>query len=436
MLKVSTNSVSKGGHSMNKDTMARHIERVAVIKNLKDGKIKQSIAALQLSLSVRQIRRIHKKYSQGGAIALFHQNMGKQSPRKISSEVEDRALGWIKANGSDFGPTFAQEKLEEYINIKVSFGTVRNWLIKSGLLKPRSKPKKNLFERRKRKAFAGLMLQVDGSPHNWFEDRGERCALLTVIDDATGKIMARFAKQETISDLMILLKNYIELYGSPHMVYTDNVAPYKVNINNQEGDKKTQLGRALEELNIELVHANSPQAKGRIERNHATHQDRLIKELRLRNIATIEAANEYLEKEYLAQFNQKFSIKPAREQNAHRPKKNYNLDLIFSLQEERIMQNDGIIQYKNMLFQITKNRIYVKPKGKIIIREHLDGSLSFWLDQIQLGYEQIDERPTIENEAIQKAFQPRKASEANKRWNSGIYTRTSPLMMYSKKKGE
>lgn len=401
--------------------MARNIERVAVLKNLSSGHMTQAMAALQLNLSVRQIRRIQKKYIEGGAIKLLHQNMGKPNSRKISSEIEQKAIAWIRLNGSDFGPTFAQEKLIEYLDISVSVGTIRGWLIKNGILKTRRKPNRQQFERRKRKAFFGIMLQVDGSNHDWFEGRGEKCTLLTAIDDATGIITARFAEGESTFDLMLLFKQYIELYGRPHMVYADHYSAYKINVGNADGDKKTQLGRSLDDLGIELVFANSPQAKGRIERNHGTHQDRLVKEMRLRGISTIDAANRYLEEEYISQFNNKFAVKPAHARDAHRSKKGFDLDMIFTIKEKRIMQNDGIVQYKNMLFQITKNRIYVKPKQNVLIREHLDGSLSFWIDAIRLGYEQIDEKPIIHKEEIKKIRLPRTATAANRRWNQETF---------------
>lgn len=402
--------------------MAQHIERAAVIKNLAHGHITQGVAALQLSLSIRQIRRLYKKYKIGGTAALFHQNRGKPNPRRISSDIEQQAVEWIRAKGSDFGATFAQEKLSEHLSIKVSVGTVRGWLIHHKILKTRRTPNRQQFEKRKRKSYFGVMLQVDGSEHDWFEGRGDRCTLLTCIDDATGKIMARFAMGENSIDLMRLFKNYIEIYGRPHMVYTDHGGAYKVNIGNADGEKKTQLGRALNQLDIELIFANSPQAKGRIERNHGTHQDRLVKEMRLREISTIEAANKYLEEEYVLQFNTKFAVQPAQIKDAHRSKKGFNLDMIFTIQEERVMQNDGTIQYKNMLFQITKNRIYVKPKSKIRVCEHLNGSLSFWIDSIQLGYEQIDEKPIVYKETTTQPLKPYKPTKINRNWNNGIYT--------------
>lgn len=186
--------------------------------------------------------------------------------------------------------------------------------------------------------------------------------MLIAIDAATGKIVARFAEHEETKDLMVLMRTYMEKYGRPLMIYTDHGGPYKVNIGNFDGSKLTQLGRAFKQLNIEHVHATSPEAKGRVERNHGTNQDRLIKEMRLRNICTIEAANKYLEEEYLTDFNQRFVVKPGGTKNAHCSLNGFNLDNIFCIEENRIVQNDGVIQFEKHIFQITKIEYTLKQK--------------------------------------------------------------------------
>jgi Integrase core domain. len=381
---------------MNKDIMMRHVDRAATMKRLVAKEITQGTAALQLGLSERQIRRIYKAYKTGGTEVLIHKNLGRISMQKTSKETQSRVIGWLKEHGTDFGSTFAQEKIKEYLGIQVSVSTIRTWRIHEGFHRPRRTSDKHKFKRRERKSYFGLMLQIDGSHHDWFENRGMRCTLLTCIDDATGKIMARFAQGESTQDLMLLMWKYIEKYGRPHMLYSDHGGPYKVNAGNPDGDKLTQLGRALSELDIKIIYANSPQAKGRVERNHSTHQDRLVKEMRLRNIFTIDEANEYLEKEYIPQFNQRFVVNPAQTKDAHRSIKGFNLNNIFCTQIERVMQNDGVIQHEKTLLQITKNRIYVKPRSKILVRTSLDGSISLWYGSIELGYEQIKSKPAIE----------------------------------------
>lgn len=406
---------------MNKDSMGKFIERGAVIKRVVEGQITQKAASIQLALSNRQIRRLLRRYILGGHEALMHGNFGKPSGRKLATEMEQRAIEWLKKNGPDFGATFAAEKIAEYLNIKVSVSTMRRWRINNGLVRQQTKKQKQQFVRRPRKEYFGAMLQIDGSKHDWFEGRCGWAVLLTVIDDATGRIHARFAEGESTKDLMILMQTYIEKYGRPHSVYSDHGGPYKVNVGNADGEKMTQLGRALDELDVTLIFANSPQAKGRIERNHAIHQDRLIKEMRLRGISSIDAANEYLQKEYIPRFNQKFGVDPEKTEDVHRSIKDFDLDNIFCIQEKRIVQNDGVIQYQNQLFQVTKNRIYAQPKSEVIVRIHLNGSITLWINSINLGYEIIKKRPIVEHVKIVKNFGRPPVSAASKAWNQGVY---------------
>jgi hypothetical protein len=334
--------------------------------------------------------------------------------------LESKAIEWLNEHGPDFGSTFAQEKLIEYENINVSVGTIRTWHIKHGLYNPRSKKNKKQFKCRERKPLFGLMVQIDGSPHAWFEDRGDACMLLTAIDDATGKIIARFAREESTIELMILMQDYAKKYGRPHMAYTDHGSPYKVNVGNLEGTKMTQLGRAFNQLDIELVHAHSPQAKGRVERNHGTHQDRLVKEMRLRGISTIEDANRYLKEEYLPDFNKRFVVEPAGTQDAHRSINGFNLDTIFCIQEKRIVQNDSIVQFEKQILQITKNSIYAQPKSSVLVCKHLDNTITLWVNQHQLGYDCLPSRPTPQPIPTQRAnIQPRPLSQASRNWVSG-----------------
>jgi hypothetical protein len=405
---------------MTKDNMAKLIERGIVIKRIEAKETTQQIGSLQLGLSIRQVRRLCKRYRTEGVQGLTHKNFGRPNGRKVSQETELQAIAWLQEHGTDFGSTFAQEKLKEYLGIDVSVGTVRTWRIRNGIFKPRRRSDKKQFKRRERKHYFGIMVQVDGSPHDWFEGRRERCTLLTAIDDATGIIHAQFAQEETTVDLMRLMWQYIDKYGRPHIVYSDHGGPYKVSTGNADGHKKTQLGRALSELGIEIINANSPQAKGRVERNHSTNQDRLIKEMRLRNISTIEAANRYLQEEYLPQFNTRFVVKPAKSHDAHRAAKHFNLNQIFSIQEKRIVQNDGIVQFENLLLQITKNRIYAKAKSTVTVRVHLDGKITLWMDTIKLGYEQVASRP-IAQPVVKNANLRAPVSLASMAWNQGLW---------------
>lgn len=400
--------------------MGKLIERGAVIKQAKEKKITQKVASIQLGLSERQIRRIIKRYKEEGSDGLIHRNKGKPSRKKLPKEIEAKAIEWLRENGPDFGPTFAQEKLIEYLDIMLSVSTVRSLLIQHCLHKPRKKKTKS-FIRRERKHYFGALLQCDGSDHDWFENRADRCVLLTVIDDATGRIEARFSKGESTQGLMMLMRDYVTKYGRPQALYTDHGGPYKVNVGNALGDKKTQLGLALSQLDIRLIYANSPQAKGRIERNHAIHQDRLVKELRLHNISTIESANQYLKDTYLPNFNKQFTVSPANEQNVHRPINGFNMNMIFSIQEKRTMQNDGVVQFRTSLFQVTKNRIYVKPKAKVTVRTHLDGTITLWAGSKQLGYEVIKKKSPKHKKLKTICTIIRKPSNASKAWNQYRY---------------
>ena len=409
---------------MDKDTMSKLIERGAILKRLAEKSITQKVAGLQLNISERQVRRLKQRYAIEGASGLIHKNYGRPSSRRITEEIELKAISWLKEFGPDFGATFAKEKLEEYLEIKVSVGTIRNWQIKHNIHVPRNKRALKQFKRRERKAFFGAMLQVDGSPHDWFEGRGSRCTLLTVIDDATGKIMARFAEQEETRNLMILLGDYVKKYGRPLSIYSDHGGPYKVNIGNSDGTKSTQLERAFKQLGIGHIHANSPQAKGRVERNHRTNQDRLVKEMRLRGICTIEAANKFLEEEYLPNFNRRFVVEPAKTKDIHRSVSRFNLDNIFCLEEPRVVQNDGIIQFENRIFQITKNRIYTQTKSSINVRVHLNDTITLWSKDIQLGYEELKEMPSKPTKKtvckLDNSIHP--PTQASKKWNDGRYT--------------
>lgn len=406
---------------MDKDSMGTMIDRGIIVKSVIEKRMSQKSAAIRLKLSVRQIRRLCKKYKAEGAKSLIHGNKNKPSKRKIAEEKVLKAIEWLKTNGPDYGPTFASEKILQYCEIKLSRSTTRRIMLQYGLIKEPKKKEKKEFKRRQRKECFGAMLQIDGSFDKWIGDDKSTVVLLTVVDDATGKIESLLADGESTEALMALMRTYIEKYGIPQVVYSDHGSAYKVNVGNHEGIKQTQLGRALAELGIDLIFANSPQAKGRIERNHAIHQDRLIKELRLRKISTMEAANAYLQEEYIPEFNRRFTVVPTRAEDVHRSAKGFDMDRIFSVHHTRKIQNDGIIQFNNMLFQITKNRSYAQPKSDVTIRVHLDHSLTLWSGTTMLGYEVIDERPVHEQQVKPVSNNVAKPNEASKAWKNGNY---------------
>jgi transposase len=284
----------------------KEIERLKVVTDVTEKRISQKIASKRLNLSSRQIRRLIKRFKTQGAKGLANKHRNTVSNRKLPDDLKLKVLELYKQNYPDFRPTFFCEKLLELHRIEISKETARKWLLNEGLWKRERKIKlrKSL---RERKPCFGEMLQLDGSKHDWFEGKRDKAVLMSFIDDATGMVYALFYEYEGTIPAMDLLKNYILEYGLPMSIYSDKHTTYKSTDKNK--DALSQFGRALNELGIELIHANTPQAKGRVERLFKTLQDRLVKEMRLKNISDIETANNFL-KEYLPVFNSKFNVIP------------------------------------------------------------------------------------------------------------------------------
>ena len=395
----------------------REIEQISVFENLKNKSIKQKHAAKLLNLSVRQIQRKLKKYRELGTKGLIHSNRGKPSNRKLNLHLVDQALKLIEERYPDFGPTFAAEKLYEIHNIKINHETLRLRMIKEGLWKAKKRKQKHR-EWRERKECLGEFIQLDGSDHDWFEKRFKRCTLLAFIDDATSRILhLEFAKESTV-EVMKSTKKYILKYGLPNELYVDRGKVFKVNLNNPDNDKLTQYQRAMSELSVEITHARSPQAKGRVERLFGTLQDRLVKELRLKDISTIKEANNFIENEYLPKHNQKYQVPAKSNTNLHREANNYNLDNILCIKEKRILTNDFTIRYKNRWFQLEKKqRTILFPKDEIIVVTHLDKKTELKIRNTNLFFHKID-KPAVKGlvkTSIQKEKKPWKPP-ANHPW--------------------
>lgn len=341
----------------------KEAERLGIMKELERKKLTYQEASRILNLSKRQTIRIMKRYRKEGPKGVISQKKGVASPRRYSLEQKIKSVALVKERYEDFGPSFASEKLKEYHDIKVSRETLRKWLIDEGVWKPKKKKEKKIHTRRTRRSRVGELIQIDGSYHAWFEERGEKCCLLVFIDDATSRIMyCRFCKRETTYEYMEGIKAYIETYGKPQAFYSDKHSIFRVNKQEVEkGAKRTQLGRALKELKIELICAHSPQAKGRVERANGTLQNRLIKEMRLKKINTIEQGNQYLN-EYIQEHNKKYSIAPEEKKEGHTPCKE-NLRDILALKEQRKVAKDLSIQYRNTHYILetqTPNRLIHK----------------------------------------------------------------------------
>jgi len=380
----------------------KEADRYNVIKQVISKKLKQTEAARQLKLSLRQIRRLVKKVKANGIRGVIHGLRSKVSNNKLSSTLYEEIKEIINVPVyDDFGPTLLSEKLEEREDIQISVSALRTMMIEEGIWKPRrQKPRHR--KNRVRRSRVGELIQIDASPHDWFESRGDPCNLVHFIDDATSDILlSRFVESEDRQTLMELTKEFIEKYGRPGTFYTDKHSIYKVNRQPtieeelKDSQPKTQYARAMEELNIELICANSPQAKGRVERAFGVDQDRLVKEMRLENISNMEEGNKFLREYYIPKRNEKFGVEPMNPTKAFRSLlPEHKLTSIFSCRTNRTIKNDYTIQYKNKWFQITKDqKKRVFAKNKVEVEERLDGSIHLLYKGIYLKYKEITKRP-------------------------------------------
>lgn len=376
------------------------IARYDIIKKLLDKKLKNSQAAEVLDLSVRQIKRLKRAVKEKGAAGLIHKNRGRESNRKINPEIIAKAEKYLKEKYSDFGPTFAAEKLEANHQIKLSDEKVRQIMAGINLWKTKSRKSVGEYHSwRERKECFGEMEQFDGSYHKWLEDRnGEMCLLLS-IDDAAGQITrAKFDKNEGIAAVFNFWLEYFDKNGLPLSVYLDKFSTYKINHPSAVDNKElmTQFQRAMNQINVRLISAHSPEAKGRVERVFKTLQDRLVKELRLAGISTIEKANEFL-KEYIPKFNEQFAVAPRSRNNLHKAlsqELKERLPQIFSIQSPRIVNNDYTIMFKNRFFQLAEVQpATVYKKDIAIIEEHLGGEIKISFKGHYLNYLELPERP-------------------------------------------
>jgi transposase len=384
----------------------KEAQRYEIIKNLINNKLNGTQASKQLNLSVRQTKRLKKKVLVQGIKGIAHGNRGKESKKKIPSEIQAEIVKLIETTYSDFTPTLAQEKLKEIHNIKISYGSVRTIMVAEGLYKiKKRKTNKKHFSQRPRKDYYGELIQFDGSYHNWLEGRGKdkELCLLASIDDATGKIThAKFDYNESTKSVFQFWKEYLEINGKPISIYLDKYSTYKINHKNATDNKDllTQFQRAMQELNINPISAHTPQAKGRVERLFETLQDRLVKELRLAKINNINSANIFLQKEFIPNFDKKFSVEPRKKGDLHnkliKPEIK-NINHIFSIKKTRIVRNDFVVQYLNRYFQLEEiQTTTVYKKDQVIVEEHLDDSIHISKKGKYLNFVELVEKPQKE----------------------------------------
>ncbi|MBU4332761.1 ISNCY family transposase [Patescibacteria group bacterium] len=380
---------------------SKELSRYDIIKDLIAGKINGAEAARQINLSVRQIRRLKRKVNNSGAQGLIHGSRGRAGNRKIPDETIEKAKDFLKKKYADFKPAFAAEKLEENYGIKLSKEKIRQIMIAEKLWQPKPR-KKNKEHRywRPRKEACGELEQFDGSYHDWLEGRAPVCCLLAAIDDGKGEITkASFTTDEDVVPVFSFWQDYVSQHGKPLEIYLDKHSTYKVNARRLLDDSSalTQFERAMRDLNIAVIHAHSPQAKGRIERLFGTLQDRLIKELRLANISTIDEANEFLEKVFIPKFNAKFAVVPRSKNNLHRvlnKVEKENLEQIFSFQDTRIVNNDFTISYESRWYQLDEIQpATICRKDKVKIEKRLDGKIFISLRNKYLNFKELEKRP-------------------------------------------
>lgn len=369
----------------------KELNRIEVLEKLKRKEMTQQRAGEILDLSTRQIKRLVKKYAKQGSAGLAHKGRGKTSNNKLDQKVLDRATDLIRKNYSDFKPTFAHEKLVENHGFDFSVERLRQEMIREKLWQPKVRKRIKTHQSRQRRACFGELVQMDGSPHDWFEGRAPWCNLNVAIDDAASGFMLEFSSSETTLDYFSLLEKYFTKHGLPLAFYTDRHSIFHVSKPTNEYSKPkandsdeglTQFGRAMKELGVELILANSPQAKGRVEKINFTLQDRLVKELRLRNISSIKEANKYLS-EFSQDYMAKFSVEPRSSIDMHRQlPKGMDLSKILCLKDQRTLSKNITCQHQGITYQIQTNRSTLALRGmRITIRQHHNGTITLWDNQ-------------------------------------------------------
>lgn len=389
----------------------QEVKRLKIMPKVLDRQLTQAKAGEVLGISERQVRRLVKRIREQGAKGLVHRNRGRPSPHKMPKEHENVIGLVVEENYHDFGPTLASEKLWERHGIKVGREKLRQIMISKDIWRVRRK-KRDAHQWRERKHYYGEMIQMDGSHHDWLEGRGPEMVLMGYVDDATGRAYGRFYDYEGLYPAMDSFERYIRHYGLPVSVYLDKHSTYKT-MRQPDLDEllrgetaATQYGRACRELGVEVIHAHSPQAKGRIERAFGTLQDRLIKEMRLASISTKEEANEFLER-YLPIYNKRFGKEPLREADLHRSlPRGVRLRDIFCIQGRRTITNGYIVKWRGRMFLIEDPTI-VQRRRKVEIREHFDGAITIKFNGRYLKHKEIrDQKPVVEQEVKKEAAEP------------------------------
>jgi transposase len=363
---------------------ARELTRVEVLSRVKAGTLSVGSAATLLAVSYRQAKRLARRYRAEGAKGLKHRSAGGASNHARPAAERARAMGLVRAKysgpvGARFGPTLAAEHLASEDGVTVHHDTLRRWMLAAGLWS-RARTRAPYRQRRERQAHFGELVQLDGSFHVWYETRAPRGCLMNLVDDATGRTLARLGDAETIWAAADVLRRWIESYGVPLALYTDwkNVYVRAPNAEEQATGALplTQFGRMCASLGIQIIAASSPQAKGRVERNHGTHQDRLVKKLRRMGIADAPAANAFLATTYLPEHNARFARAPASAEDFHRrTPSRVALDRVFQLEDTRVLSNDWVIRYDTRYLQVAPQSHQAPARSTVLVRENAGGTI-------------------------------------------------------------
>jgi transposase len=381
---------------MNPDRIAmsqRDRDTLTVLRPVLDGRRSQAEAARLLGKSIRQVRRLVARLKDQGDAGLIHKLRGQPSNRSLKTTTKSNIISFYKEHLQDFGPTLAAETLAEE-GLQVGVETLRRWLTAEGLWQP--SPRRDTHRsRRPRRACFGELIQLDASIHDWTEGRGEAMALSAMIDDATGRVLARFAPAETTAAYFDLLERWLTAHGRPVALYSDKKTVFRVPSAEGRDASPSQFGRACDELGIELIFAHSPQAKGRVERFFGTAQDRWVKQMRRAGVTTIAEANALVARTLLPHFNRHFTVAPAEASDAHRPwlRREHDLRAILCPQQTRVVSNDYVVRFEGRLLQLAKPATPGLRGGVVIVESRRDGTLAIRFRGRYLRFQEITTRP-------------------------------------------
>jgi transposase len=390
--------------------------RLDALSRVKRGELTVIGSAALMKVSLRQARRIWKRFKQDGATGLLHKLRGRLSNRRLSQDVRERIVKRHQERYADFGPTLACEKLEEE-GLKLSPDTLTALLKERGLWHRRRRRDRHR-SRRERRACLGSMVQMDGSHHDWFEGRGPKCVLMVLIDDATNLTYARLYPAETTEAAFDVLGRWMKRQGLPRSVYVDRHSIYR---DDDHPGNPTQFGRAMKQLSVELICAHSPQAKGRVERRNAVFQDRLVKEMRLRNISDMRQANALLESKFLEDLNRRYAVKARDGQDLHRVlDAGLALEEILCVQEERAVGQDWCVRWRNRWLQIASEHGPMHlPRRRVLIKQLADGGLVMEHKDQRLNFKELSAKPAPARKKKETVNNRKYKPAANHPWNSG-----------------